>query len=214
MPAIVILGPDFEVLYKGGNVHKGNYYVNTAGKPPLNFVALTDGLKRVGSKGLLGGLKPPAGTERVVAAVKAAQLSNALNGVKYMADTGQVGAFKKELTKRLEALQTQKRKLFDDLEKAGKKWAAFKAGSSYLRVFAQAKDAGEVRTKLSKLQYDKDVRKELEAQAAFKRVMASTYGPTSNSSARRGAWALFKQVADRYKGTEFGKMAEQFAVKK
>jgi hypothetical protein len=131
-----------------------------------------------------------------------------------MSDQGDVGAFRKELTKRIEALQAQKKKLFDGFEKAGKKWSAYKAGASYLRVFAQAKDANDVRTKVAKLQYDKDVRKELEAQAAFKRAMAGTYGPRSNSSTRRGAWALFKQVADKYKGTEFGKMAERFATKK
>jgi hypothetical protein len=209
-----VLGPNFKVLYKGGNAFKGQYYVNTAGKPSLNFVALKNGLKKVGNQGLLGGLKIPAAAQRVVALVKAAQLSNALNGLKYLPEKGEVGDFRKELTKRIEALQVQKKKIFDDLEKAGKKWQAFKAGSSYLRVFPQAKDASAVRTKVSKLQYDKDVKKELAAKGALGRVLAMAYGPRSNTNTRRGAWALFKQIVDTYKGTEAAKTAAKFATKK
>ena len=214
LPAIVILGPDFKFLYQGGHANKGNFYVMAPGNPPLNFVAFENGLGKCKDKGLLGGLKVPAAAKRLISAVKAAQLSNVLAFLKSLPDKGEPGKFKKELTKRIEALQVQKRKLFDSFDKAGKKWLAYKAGASYLRVFPGAKDLNEVRGKVGKLQYDKDVRKELLARQNFRRALVLVYGPRRKAVDVKNAAKYFKQIATHFKGTEFGKMAAKMAAVK
>jgi hypothetical protein len=205
--AIVILGPDFEVLQRAGDIRKGAYFMQTPGNPPFNFVEFQGAIRQAGAKGLLGGLKIPDAVKPAIPVIKAAQLSNALNFLKGLPDAGEAGEFKKELAKRIEDLRLAKRKLFDDAEKDGKKWDAFKAGASYLRVFPQAQDAGDMRTKVSKLQYDNDVKKELTAQQMFGQAVAQLYGPQRNPALLKQAAEVFKQVSDQCKGTEYAEMA-------
>lgn len=207
--SIVVLGPDFEVLQKAGDYRKGAYYMETAGKPAYNLAELQRALKQAGDKGLLGGLKPPAAVKPVLPMVKAAQLSNAANYLKGLSDAGEVGEFKKELSKRIEDLRLAKLKLFEDAEKEGRKWDAFKAGLSYMRVFPQAPDANDVRNKVSKLQYDNDVRKELTAQQMFGQAMAQVYAPRRNAALLKQVATVFKQVTDQCKDTEYGKLAAE-----
>ncbi len=210
-PSIVIYGPDFEKLYSGGDCHKGSWYIKKAGNPSVNLEALRVGVSKIADKGLFGGLKVPQAAQRIVPVIKAAQLSNALRGLKTLPDKDEVGAFKTEMIKRIEALREHKKKIFEELEKAGDKWGAYKAGGSYVRVFPSEKDTGAIRSKVSKLQYDAAVKKQLMAQQAFNQLIPMVYGPRRNPSAVKQKDKLFKQVVDAYKGTEFGDLAAKLA---
>ena len=211
MPSIVVYGPDFEKIYTGGECYKGSWYMKGPGNPPVNYVALKEGLGKVGNKGIFGGLKVPDAARRLVPVIKAAQLSNALRGLKTLPGDGDTGAFKTEVTKRIEALRDRKKKIFEDLEKAGDKWGAFKAGSSYTRVFPTEKDTSAIRSKVGKLQWDADVKKQIMAQQTFQRLVPMIYGPRRNPAAVKQKAQLFKQLVERFKGTEFADLAAKLA---
>jgi hypothetical protein len=208
-PSFVILGPDFEVLASGGDVHKGAYTYKEAGNPPCNFVDLKKAYDGVKDKGLLGGVTVPAEAKMVVELVRRGQIAQADQFVQRLPDQGATGDFKKEMVKRLEALRVAKREIFDKLEKDGKKWEAFKTGSSYLRVFPQAKDRSDVATKVGTLQNDAAVRKSLEAQQVFVNVLAQVYGPSRNPAFLAQAKTTFQQFADKYKDTVFATLAPE-----
>jgi hypothetical protein len=209
--AIVILGPDFEVLFTAGRYNAGNMFYPKPGNPPAASEDLRSGLARANGKGLLGGLKVPARCEPLMPLLRGAQLSTVLTSIRGLPDSGELGDFKKELTKRIEELRAKKRAVFDEYEKAGQKWEAFKAGSSYLRVFPQAEDAGEVRTKVGTLQRGAEVRKEMQAQQTFERLAPMLWGPKANPAAVKQSSQLLKQLATQFKGTEYGGIAEKLA---
>jgi len=209
--SIVIMDPDLKVIFKGGDPHKGQYYRKVPGKPPMNYAILKDGMAKVTDKGLLGGLTVPKAAATAVKALRSGQMASAQRGLSALSNAGDAGKFKKELLERLEALRAGKRSLFDALEKAGEKWEAYKAGSSYLRCFPNAKDSGEVKKKVGSLGGDAVVRKNLEAKRTFDYMVAQIYGPRRNSRLLPQAKTTFKKVADKYKDTEYGKLAELLA---
>jgi len=210
-PAFAILGPDSEVLATGGDVHKGAYFRQVPGNPPSNFADLKDAYDPLKGKGLLGGVTVPPEAKGVAELLKRGQIAQADQFVQRLPDQGALGDFKKEMVKRLEALRASKRELFDKLEKDGKKWEAFKVGASYLRVFPQAKDRNDVSGKVANLQNDPVVRKNTEAQQVFNNLLAQIYGPSRNPAVLAQAKATFQQFADKYKETEYGGLAAEFA---
>jgi hypothetical protein len=209
-PAIVILGPDSEVLFTGGGAHDGNSYTDKSFTVPYNLAVLKEGYEKAKDKGLLGGLTVPAEAKSVAELLKRGQIAQADQYVQRLPDQGAVGDFKKELVKRLEALRVSKRELFDKLEKDGKKWEAFKVGTSYLRVFPQAKDRNDVSGKVTALQNDASVRKNQESQQVFYNLLPQIYGPARNAAFLAQAKTIFQQFAEKYKDTECATLAGEF----
>jgi hypothetical protein len=211
LPAIVILGPDFQQLYKGGNALKGSYYYTKPGRPKVNVFHFKEGLAKIKGQGLLSGLVFPEKHQKLIPAIKSMKLSMVQKYLDGFRDRdldkdAELKTFVLELKKRLSALEEKKRKLFEDLEKAGNKWGAFKAAGSYLRVFPKNKASRDILAKAQKYKREESIRNEIAAEGLFARVMAMTYGPMSKPASRAQAQKLFKQVAAKYKDTEYGKL--------
>ncbi len=214
LPAIVILGPDFQQLYKGGNALKGSWFYQKPGRPKYNVFHFKEGLAKIKGQGLLSGLTFPEKHQKLIPAIKSMKLSMVQKYLDGFRDQDlekdpELKKFVEELKKRLSALEEKKRKLFEDLDKAGNKWGAFKAAGSYLRVFTKSKASRDILDKAQKYKRDESIRNEIDAEGLFARVMAMTYGPMSKPTSQAQIKKLFKQVAAKYKDTEYGKLCAE-----
>ena len=207
--SIVILGPNLEILFRGGDPHQGREIEGGPGAPPENYTLLKTNLRRHRRKGLLGGLKAPPAAAEAVSGLRRGQVAAVVRAVRKLPDSGETGKFKRTLLKRLEALRVRKRELFEALEKAGEEWRAYKAGSSYLRCFPDARDRSEVRKKLGELGRTGEVKRNLEAREAFARAAAKVHGPKSTWEHNGQADAIFGQLAEKYRDTEYGRLAAE-----
>jgi hypothetical protein len=162
-------------------------------------------------KGFLGDLDMPDAVKPITQALKAGQLAAVQNMLTSIQDSNaQLGPFKKELAKRLEDLRAKKRALFDSLDSAGKKWDAYRVGTSYQACFPKASDGSEVRTKVSALGQDATVRKNLEAQKLLTQILTIGYGP-AGAKDRAPAKAALLDLAKKFAETEFAPIATNLA---
>jgi len=209
--AIVILGTEGETLYAGSDINKGSSFYRAAGNPKVPFADLRKNITAHLDKGLLGGLKVPVMMRPVAKAVRAGQLGGAQMMLARAPDAGAPGEFKKALLKRLEALRVKKRALFDSLMAAGKKWDAYKVGSSYVRCFPKAKDMSEVRRSVSSMNFKKPVKQNLAARRIFFQIAAMAYGSKARAGMAAQAGKAFEQLASMHPDTEYGKHAAEIS---
>jgi len=210
--AIVILDPDGKVVHCGTDIKKGSYFYNTGGaKPRVPYADLKRAMDKHNSKGLLHGLEAPPKLAPLLHAVKQGKLGTAQKLLARVPDSGDYGAAKAELLKRLEALRQQKLALFKELLSAGEPWAAYKAGASYVRCFCDAEDCEAVKSKLRALKSNPAVKKNLDARTAFRKYALACCGPRRKLDNPQRIQRLFASLASKHDGTEYGDAATRVA---
>ena len=199
----MVLDPEGNVTATVGNPHEGSMFYQDAAQTPVPFAELKRAVDPQLKGGLLGGLAVPAAAKPLAKALKLGQLATVQASLASIPDgSPDLGAFKAELTKRLDALRARKLELFSALEKDGKKWEAGKVGESLLRCFPNAKEAGEVRGRVDKLKQEDVVRKNTEARGYFLKILELGYGFASNATQRAGVKASCAELVRRYPNTE------------
>lgn len=209
--ALVIFGPDGEVLMKGLNPDNSTkYYPQIEDKPPCIVADFKLNIKMHLDKSIFHGLTIVKPLAPIVTAVNNARFSDALMMLKKLPSRGDIGEFKKTLAERIEAILQGKLELFKGLEEAGDKWGAYKVGESILRTFPREKETRDIQSALRKLKNDDTVEDELEARDMFYKVAAICLGSKAKSSAIAQKNLLLGQIAKKYENTEYGKLAGLF----
>lgn len=201
---IIVFGPEGDVLWRGSDPHKGSHFYPEAGRPKVPFADLKKGISAHLKQGLLAGLDIPIQADMIAKAIKCGQLAQAQAYLSQVPKSGALGEFRTALETRFEELRKKKLAHFEELQKAGKDWDAYKVGSSYARCFPRAKDAMKIKSTVRKLAMKKDVRDNLDAKRAFANVVPRVYGSKGKASLRMQAKPALRQIAAKYPKTEFG----------
>ncbi len=208
---IVILDPEGKVVWKGGDAHKGAFFYNTEGKPPIPFADLRTNITPLFDQGLLGGLDVPSNAKPIAKLIKLGNLAGAQALLTRLSGSGPSGEFKEKLVARLEDLRKQKLALFESLASAEKLWEAYKVGDSYVRCFPKAPDLSKIKSAVAALKMKPQVKDNLASQSLFTKVASMAFGSKAKAGADEQAPSLLNKLASKYEGTEFAEYATALA---
>ena len=214
--SVVILSPNGEILVRAIEPARAlRYYSSMEGKPPVVVADFRLNIQPHLDESIFHGLTIPAGKvfEMIVSTVNNARFGEALKILKKLPSRGDIGEFKSALTERIGAVEARKLALMKALEESGDKWAEYKVGESFLRVFPKAKEAGKVKSRLRKLKRDDAVEDQLEAREMFYKVAEMCCGSKAKAAAAKQKRLLFAQIARKYPDTEYGAFAKTLAGK-
>jgi hypothetical protein len=206
--AIVILDPEGKIVHRSTDIEKGNSYYAIEGKPYVPFADLKKAIEGRKGEGLLGGVTVPERLAPITAAIKQGQLAKAQAMLTKVRDSGESGAFKAELTKRLDELAQKKLALFESLLSEGRSWDAYKVGASYLRCFPDGKGAAGVKEKMTALKSNAEVKKQVDAREAFRKAALALCGPKPLVHNPAQVQKVFRKLATEHDGTEYGTAAK------
>ncbi|MFH1706795.1 MAG: hypothetical protein ABIF71_02625 [Planctomycetota bacterium] len=198
--AIVILGPEGDTLWRGGNLTNGDSSCN----------AMLEAIGKHSGTGLVAGITVPDKAvmlPKAIASIKDGNLSNAKDCLKNALKIGNEAATAATLLERIEKLCTWKKAQFDALVTTeGKAWDAYKVGESYLACFSKAEDAKSVNETLNQMRKQAIVANNLVALKMLQTAMKKSSGAVTKI--KKDLDAIARQFPDTECAALIGRMTD------
>jgi len=201
--AVVLIGPEGDVLWSGGSPNSATSYRISGGRKENALVADTRAnVTPYLDKGLLKGLDIPRKADSIVELIHTGQYSKAIKKLK--SKKSSMPEFSNTLLERLEQVRQKKLAFFEKLIEEGDNWGAYKVGSSYTRCFSSASEVSKVKSKVSKLKQNKNVRDNISALNSFRKFQGVYNKLNLNTKEIDRVRSDMSKFADKYEGTEIG----------